>query len=561
MIKLRWVLAGFAAGCLIALAPSCGTQKPRCNPSNCNGCCDAQGSCRPGANNAECGARGSACSACAPNQVCQLGICTFANNTACAPATCTGCCGSGGCQAGNLTTACGSGGNACVECQPGQTCENGQCKGTPTDGGNTGDGGTCGPSNCTGCCRNGICDTSNSNLACGKGGVACVVCSGSEVCTSFGTCQVPGSCNSTNCATGCCSGGLCVPYNQQTASQCGSGGSVCIGCTPGNSCVNGTCVGTQGCGPGTTNPCSTGCCSGFGANALCLLGTSNTNCGTGGAQCQTCNTSAGQSCQAQQCQGGSADAGSSLTGKACSFASDCAGLGTGAQCRQSTQTGAGTYSGGYCTKTCQTNADCPTDAMCMNFGATYDEPSPLCVNKCQPPNSTSSPQCRTGYACYGLSGNPPPPDGVCWIYPPPQLDAGISNKTGQPCAGDTQCQNPPLDGFCIEATLPDGGQSGFTGGSCSAPCTDDTKCGTNGICIGFGSGTAYCFSSCTAPLGGQSTCRSTYNCSALYLADGGLYPTGMCWPSCLNPGNACPSGYTCNASGYCCDTSSPPRCF
>ncbi|MFT3841054.1 MAG: hypothetical protein QM723_28945 [Myxococcaceae bacterium] len=160
-----------------------------CVTNVCNGCVDANGTCVGGTANNACGAGGSVCTSCGTNQSCVNHACQ--NNATCAhglcstgtkltstcdscaasicaadsyccntswdsicvgevssvchlntcQASCTGCVGSNGsCQAGTTTTACGTGGNACVACGSGQTCQAGVCK-TATS--------TCAHSECT----------------------------------------------------------------------------------------------------------------------------------------------------------------------------------------------------------------------------------------------------------------------------------------------------------------------------------------------------------------------------------------------------------------------------
>ncbi len=233
-------------------------------------------------------------------------------------------------------------------------------------------------------------------------------------------------------------------------------------------------------------------------------------------------------------------------------------------CRKVTNASYGTYQGGYCTRTCTVEGDCPTDSECVSFGASRDEPSALCTKKCRPPQSLSSTDCRTpGYACYGLTDNNGQqlPDGVCWIYPPPTGDAGPpSDKVGAPCTTDTNCQNPPDDGFCFPPTLQDGGPSRYAGGYCSAECNDNGHCGDGGTCITFNANTAdefsACQADCNAPNVGQANCRTGYACLGYQMLqeDGGVTtaPSGICRPRCDAPGASCTAPATCNATtGLC----------
>ncbi len=368
-------------------------------------------------------------------------------------------------------------------------------------------------------------------------------------------------CSAANCNDGCCDAqGKCVkPANTNQA--CGTSGQACKVCATNETCNAGQCTpGTGGgagggggggggagggSGGGGGSACATGCVA---TGGTCVPGTTPTNCGANGQACQTCPS--GQNCVAVagggQCQTPGVDAG---IGAPCNTDGDC---NAGTQCRKTTATDAGTYQGGYCTKVCSQASPCPAGSTCIRFSATLDEPQTLCVANCSQPDTIPG-GCRSGYACYPVSQT----QGVCWIYPPPpQLDAGIADKVGNPCTMDSQCQNPPLDGFCFLPTFPDGGPTGFNQGYCSADCEDNAKCGDGGVCVGLGQNFAACFSSCPAPNGGQSTCRAGYVCDALFQTDGGMLPFGICWPNCNNPGFAagvgCGQGQTCNTTtGYC----------
>lgn len=176
----------------------------------------------------------------------------------------------------------------------------------------------------------------------------------------------------------------------------------------------------------------------------------------------------------------------------------------------------------------------------------------MCLTSCNPQLN----DCRTGYTCYELNS---PTNGVCFLdNPPTDVNPGRpADKVGNSCTSNTQCQSPPDApltnlGFCVPQTLPDGGLSGYTGGYCSADCTDfgQAICGNGSTCVGFSDAAAYCYASCPAPWAGQSTCRQGYVCSGLVQADGGAAPSGFCDTSCKVAGAACGAGSYCDA-GYC----------
>lgn len=149
----------------------------------------------------------------------------------------------------------------------------------------TPDGAACDASNCTGCCRDGVCLGGTSALACGKPGAACETCPSGAECSDRACVRV--GCDSSNCA-GCCQAGQCVTGT--SVSQCGAGGGACQNCGTGNICSGGTCIATS-----CQSSCTTGCCSGN----TCNTGTSNTACGKAGGACVSCG--ANRTCNAGAC--------------------------------------------------------------------------------------------------------------------------------------------------------------------------------------------------------------------------------------------------------------------
>ncbi|MDF2693309.1 MAG: hypothetical protein K0S65_1692 [Labilithrix sp.] len=302
---------------------ACGTS--RCDASNCDGCCVGD-KCLPGEVASACGSKGAQCDSCAAGQVCTVmsgggGRCE--GTTACGPQNCAGCCNAAGqCVAGNDTTACGIKGQQCDACGANETCSaTGSCVPQPA----------CGPGNCTGCCVNDQCVVATTPIACGTNGQVCKACGPGQVCDPLGNCVAGSGCNPATCPTGCCVGDICAVGSQPNA--CGTGGALCQncanqgrvcqsgtcqlpacgpatcpnGCCDGNTCVNGTqddACGPKGggacndctasnqicrnsqcvvkCGPGTCN----GCCK---PDNTCEPGNRNDTCGQGGAACDNCN--------------------------------------------------------------------------------------------------------------------------------------------------------------------------------------------------------------------------------------------------------------------------------
>jgi hypothetical protein len=113
--------AGACETCRGAQKCTAGKCKEPCGPNNCKGCCDGD-TCVTGTTKDKCGGDGAKCSSCATegssfvcsNQTCIDGSCQ---------ATCVnGCCSAAGCQPGTAANACGSGGEACIDCGYGRTC-------------------------------------------------------------------------------------------------------------------------------------------------------------------------------------------------------------------------------------------------------------------------------------------------------------------------------------------------------------------------------------------------------------------------------------------------------
>ncbi len=220
----KWSLA-LASGLALVLSAACGTagQPVHCGPANCDGCCDALGTCVPGVGPGACGASGAQCQACAAPQVCTA----YAGTT-----TQGGHCG-----------AAGTGGGGGVGGGPGGT---GGSAGTGGALGTGGGAGGCSAMTCaSGCCTGaGTCVATPTSSHCGAGGNVCVVCTAGNVCTG-GACVPCAGC--VELSTGQCLAG-------QDDAFCGQGGAFCQACdtSSGQSCQGGLCVGgAAGGGTGT----------------------------------------------------------------------------------------------------------------------------------------------------------------------------------------------------------------------------------------------------------------------------------------------------------------------
>ncbi|MEZ4462448.1 MAG: C2 domain-containing protein [bacterium] len=194
-------------------------------PEVCTGCY-VNGECKAGNERLSCGSGGNACVMCAEGDTCEDGVCTSPRN--CTPANCNGCCDANDqCITGNQASACGAGGAACEARLDGTGCIDQRCVGAET----------CGPDNCAGCCDNGVCVTTTSLTQCGAGGGACQDCSAINGSTCGGAACVTPQCSQT--CDGCCNGDTCITAT--SAAQCGATGDACVACPNGQMCSNGTC--------------------------------------------------------------------------------------------------------------------------------------------------------------------------------------------------------------------------------------------------------------------------------------------------------------------------------
>jgi hypothetical protein len=117
-----------------------------CNAQTCpNGCCDEFEQCQPGTDTTSCGGFGTACWDCTiplPNELpgsvptCSNQQCVGVN-TACDPTTCNGCCdATGNCVDGSDGADCGVGQASCDDCSDlGDACDSDVCLGSGSDGG------------------------------------------------------------------------------------------------------------------------------------------------------------------------------------------------------------------------------------------------------------------------------------------------------------------------------------------------------------------------------------------------------------------------------------------
>lgn len=157
--------------------PGGGPQVTTCTPANCAGCC-RDDKCEEGTTESACGAGAGACETCSGAQKCSSGKC----KEPCGPNNCKGCCDGDTCVSGNATDKCGGDGAACTSCTTqassfvcsNHTCIDASCQATCVNG----------------CCTAAGCQPGTSAKACGTGGEACIDCGYGRTCGSAKSCAI-----------------------------------------------------------------------------------------------------------------------------------------------------------------------------------------------------------------------------------------------------------------------------------------------------------------------------------------------------------------------------------
>ena len=193
----------------------------------CDGCCVGT-ECLPGTSRYTCGSGGEACSECEPRELCQSGACVpdprVDQDSGQLLCSCgAGCClPDGGCVPGTQTEACGEAHTLCKVCDPLARCERFECHSEP----------------CAGCLDTAnVCQPGTANRACGGGGLLCLGCLPGQRCADGGC--VDASCNAASCASGCCNlAQLCVTSSDKA---CGVSGQACFACPEALRCRDGLC--------------------------------------------------------------------------------------------------------------------------------------------------------------------------------------------------------------------------------------------------------------------------------------------------------------------------------
>jgi hypothetical protein len=271
---------------------SCGT----------NGLCDGAGACQRYAAGVEC--VGPSCPATGTTatlaRTCDgAGVCKPATTQSCAPY---------GCNGTTCIAACGSDG----DCAPNNVCNTGMC-GKKRLGQQCGAGTECDSGNCVDgvCCSASSCGTCLSCAVAGKAGSCQPIaagdmdtmnrCTAAPPCGFTGRCDGAGACQyaptSTSCGTATCTGASFTPVGncdgagacKQTSTSCGHyvcGAGACLttctrdqDCVTGETCQANSCTSLKPLGTACTLP--TDCLSGFCTEGVCCNAQS---CGS----CQSC---------------------------------------------------------------------------------------------------------------------------------------------------------------------------------------------------------------------------------------------------------------------------------
>lgn len=152
-------------------APGGGPNVTTCTPENCAGCCRDE-RCEEGGTEASCGRGAVSCQTCSGEQKCTDGSC----REPCGPTNCAGCCDGDACLPGQTTALCGGNGEACGDCKvlgAGFVCSNRQCIDQ-----------SCQVTCTNGCCIGSKCEPGTAAAACGEGGEACIRCGTGRTCNA-----------------------------------------------------------------------------------------------------------------------------------------------------------------------------------------------------------------------------------------------------------------------------------------------------------------------------------------------------------------------------------------
>lgn len=387
----------------------------------------------------------------------------------------------------------------------------------------------------------------------------------------------------------------------QSVSACGTQGSVCKACLPGQLCSAGSCVkdpnavvviddggaqnvdaGMPDSGQPTCGARGLACCASGSAcyfaltcqSGVCLPPATDAGVcgGLGQACCSGSCTASGTVCQSNVCVAQSTpdagtDAGNQLkmTGEACT---------ADAQCVDGTCLQVG-FDSGYCTKACTTSVDCFAGSQC-GVNPSGIGPAKVCLKQCSNPGVAPG-GCRSGYVCEanaGTSGVPvcfPACTSVTQCGLAPDCDSrgfccggdGFVCCNGNTCLNGTSCQS----GTC-RAGGGTGGGSGSTGGGSGAGGGTGTSGGGTGTSGGgtgtsgggtgtSGGGTGTSGGGTGTSGGGTGTssangdpCTDVSQCpgNRCIVQSGNQWQGGYCSETCSGSGG-CRSGSSCTSFG------------
>lgn len=518
-----------------------------------------------------CGAFGAECSSCETDRAdhCLDGVCLCGENPQCDPGqrceagvclcdslSCTGCCSGSSCLIGESASACGVGGNECVDCPIGDTCELGVCS-------------SCNPTNCgDGCCLGAVCMTPSSFDACGFGAEACTVCSssGADACSSTGDCECGDSpscdtgqqcvggvcvCDGTSCPYGCCDGDICV--TTPSIDRCGTGGATCSPCNPtlsDNCSADGECRcdGGPACQDGQrcsdeTCICDVVTCPGGCCESEVCQGRSVSTCGIDGELCTTCSPTRADTCSdLGECRCGA--------NPACTVGQRC----VDGTCLCDTTSCAGCCDGVICLSgnavdSCGTGGieciACPASDVC-DGGVCSSCSSDSCPMGCcsgatcvAPPTTTT---CGTGgaacAACDPVSSDQCV-DGACVCGVTDQCVAGQSCVGGLCICDASSCPAGCCDGdLCHPRSLTTCGVGGDPCVECNPEFAD--RCTVEGVC------------SC----GGLPACETGQRCDGASCICDSSTCEGCCEVNFCRPGD---EHRECGLGGVTCDKCHPTQ--
>jgi uncharacterized membrane protein YgcG len=481
----------------------CGVDTPKCQASNCSGCCSSSGQCLGAAKQGatQCGAVGNVCKACLPGEMCSSGACVVDPDGGLADPD-------GG--------VCGVQGGACCAnsvCQGTLVCSRNQCQVNTT----TNDAGTSCGAQGQACCAGGFC---LSPYTCA---------SGTNTCTMAAPVDAGPTCGAQGQT--CCSGSFCLyPFS------CASASNTCVTAAPID-------AGTPDAGAmrALGEPCTL---SGDCASGLCQqLGFS------GGYCTKNCGSQA-------DCPGGS-ECSANPTGGAKVCLKDCsvpAGVGAAGGCRSGYVCDkANTSLDGLpvCTPACASLTTCGAARACDSRGLCCGNVGFAC---CEGATCGDGSTCSGGYcvpsgagggggggAAGGGSGGGGAGGGSGGGSATPGFgDLGGACNVGNDCLNGS----PPV---CLVQT----GQN-FINGYCTEDCTS-ASCAAGLTCAEYlaGKGTHYCGLDCTFD-GGAGGCRAGYVCERMLATTNMLQ--GLCYSQAVDQGwcNTNAANTTYMAPGFCC---------